>query len=50
VRSSPERGRRLLSFVGRGLLAGRDPMASAVGDVAELLDVDVDQFAGTLAP
>ncbi|KOT65563.1 hypothetical protein ADK43_03050 [Streptomyces rimosus subsp. rimosus] len=30
-----------------GLLAGHDPMSAAVGNVAELLDVDVDRFAGT---
>ncbi|KEF03162.1 hypothetical protein ADK78_22055 [Kitasatospora aureofaciens] len=30
-----------------GLLAGHDPMSAAVGNVAELLDVDVDQFVGT---
>lgn len=29
-----------------GLLAGHDPMSAAVWNVAELLDVDVDQFAG----
>ena len=33
--------------IASGLLAGHDPMSAAVGNVAELLDVDVDQFAGT---
>lgn len=35
--------------IGGGLLAGHDSVSAAVGDVAELLDVDVDQFAGTLS-
>lgn len=32
--------------VGWGLPARHDPMAAAVGDVAGLLDVDMDEFAG----
>jgi hypothetical protein len=32
-----------------GLLAGQDPVAAAVGNVAELLDVDVDHLAGALS-
>ncbi len=53
VRSPPERGGGHLALVGgglpvgEGLLAGHDPM-SAAGDVAEFLDADVDEFAGTL--